>query len=120
MKIETIIIRNFRCFGHEPTELNLEAAVTALVGGNGSGKTAALTALSRLFGVTSGQRSVRRRDFHLPVDQQELQSGTSLSVKAVFSFPELDGLEDDAIEDAKDKRSSASSLLIGAYSLANE
>lgn len=74
--------------------------MTAFVGGNGSGKTAVFQALSRLFGVTPGQRTVRLRDFHLSPNQEELESGASLSIEVIFSFPELQGLEEDAIEGA--------------------
>ena len=36
------------------------------------------------------QRSVQRRDFHIPIDRQELQSGDSLFVEALLAFPELE------------------------------
>jgi len=84
MKIEKIRLQNFRCFGHEAVELNFEEELTTLVGGNGSGKTAVLQAVSRLFGTSSAQRSVQRRDFHISVERQELQSGDSLFVEAVL------------------------------------
>lgn len=71
-------------------ELNFEEELTILVGGNGSGKTAVLQAVSRLFGTSSAQRSVQRRDFHIPLGRQELQSGDSLFVEAVLAFPELE------------------------------
>jgi predicted ATPase len=100
MKIEKISIKNFRCFGPRGTVIRLESSVTAFVGGNGSGKTAAFQALSRLFGITPAQRAVRRQDFHLPADQQELQSGASLSVDVVFAFPELENVDEGAAEDA--------------------
>jgi putative ATP-dependent endonuclease of OLD family len=89
MKIEKITLRNFRCFGPQPTEILAQTAVTALVGGNGSGKTALLIALSRLFGVTTGQRSVRKTDFHLRPDEAGLLSGATLVIEVVISFPEL-------------------------------
>jgi len=100
MKIERVSIKNFRCFGPRGTKIKLESCVTAFVGGNGCGKTAVFQALSRLFGVTPSQRTVRRQDFHLAVDQQELQPGATLSIEVVFSFPELEGLDEGAAEDA--------------------
>ncbi|BCA79056.1 AAA family ATPase [Desulfuromonas sp. AOP6] len=100
MKIEKVLIKNFRCFGPRGTKIKLERCVTAFVGGNGSGKTTAFQALLRLFGVTPTQRNVRRQDFHLPADQQELQSGAILSIEVFFSFPEVEGLDEDAAEDA--------------------
>lgn len=100
MKIEKVSIKNFRCFGPRGTSIKLESGITAFVGSNGSGKTAVFQALSRLFGVTPTQRTVRRQDFHIPANQQELQSGATLSIEVIFSFPELEGLDNDAAEDA--------------------
>lgn len=97
MKIESVSLKGFRCFGPGGTTIAFEDGVTALVGGNGAGKTALLQALSRLFGVTPTQRTVCQRDFHLPPDQQELQSGANLSIDVVLSFPELAGMDDDAV-----------------------
>jgi hypothetical protein len=68
-------------------------------GGNGSGKTAIFQALSRLFGVTKNQRTIQVSDFHL-AEVEEIKPGATLSIDAVFCFPELDGLDDKAIEDA--------------------
>lgn len=100
MKIERLTLQGFRCFGREATTIDLEDSVTTLVGGNGAGKTAMLLALSRLFGVTSSQRRVRKIDFHLPLSQQELQSGADLSIDAILSFPELEGVDGDDVGDA--------------------
>ncbi len=97
MKIESVSLKGFRCFGPDGTTITFEDGVTALVGGNGAGKTALLKALSRLFGVTPAQRTVRQRDFHLPPDQQKLQSGANLSIDVVLSFPELAGMDDGAV-----------------------
>jgi putative ATP-dependent endonuclease of the OLD family len=97
MKIESVSLKGFRCFGPEETKTSFEDNVTALIGGNGAGKTALLQALSRLFGVTPAQRTIRQRDFHLSPDQQELQSGANLLIDVVLCFPELAGMEGDAI-----------------------
>lgn len=100
MKIESMSLRNFRCFGPKKTKIELEKDVTAFVGGNGSGKTAIFQALSRLFGITVGQRTVRFRDFHLPLGKARLETGDTLSIEVILSFPELEGMEEDAIDDA--------------------
>jgi predicted ATPase len=100
MKVEKVELKNFRCFGPRGTKIRLGSVITAFVGANGSGKTAAFQALSRLFGVTPAQRTVRRQDFHVPADQLELQSGATLSIEVVFSFPELEGLNEEDAEDA--------------------
>ena len=100
MMIESLSLKGFRCFGSEGTTVTLEEGVTALVGGNGAGKTSMFLALSRLFGVTSAQRTVRQSDFHLAPTQQEIQSGTNLSIDAILSFPELQGLNGQDVGDA--------------------
>lgn len=90
MRIETLRLRNFRCFGPDTAEMTFEPGLTTLIGSNGSGKTAAIAALSCLFGVTQGQRALSRRDFHVPPDEEELQTGASLALEVVFLFPEVD------------------------------
>ncbi len=89
MKIESVTIQGFRCFGPEPVAISLDAGVSVFVGANGAGKTAVFQALSRLFGVSPSQRAVRRRDFHIAADQEDLETGASLSIDVIFSFPEL-------------------------------
>jgi hypothetical protein len=56
--------------------------------------------LSGLFGVTAGQRFIRRQDFHVRQDQEELTSGATLFIECIFAFPELEELNEDEIEDA--------------------
>lgn len=90
MIIEHLRIENFRCFGPEPITLSLTDDVTALIGGNGAGKTAALVALSRLFGISRYQRTVLKSDFHRSVEDTELESETTLIIEALFAFPELE------------------------------
>lgn len=90
MRIESIKLTNFRCFGHDPAVVTLEDAVTTFVGNNGSGKTAIFAALSKLFGVTQHQRTLFKRDFHVPAAEPELASGTTLVIECVIGFPELD------------------------------
>lgn len=94
MKIEKIRLRNFRCFGDEVIELKFEESLTTLVGGNGSGKTAVLQAVSRLFGTSSAQRTIQRRDFHIAVDRQELRNGDQLFIEVILAFPELADQDD--------------------------
>lgn len=95
MKIETISIRNFRCFGPEWTEVSLQKQVTAFVGGNGSGKTTLFQALSRLFGVMRTDRTVTKKDFHIAQDEEELPDGRCLEIECMLGFPELDDDEDE-------------------------
>lgn len=98
MKIEQLTIRNFRCFGPEGVTLTLEEAVTAFVGNNGSGKTAIFAAIQKAFGTSSAQRTIRKSDFHVPKEDEELQSETLMVIDCLLGFPELE--EDDADTDA--------------------
>lgn len=65
MRIARICLSNFRCFGEASTTINLDN-LTVLIGTNGTGKTAILTALVRLFGSRNSDRAFDFSDFHLP------------------------------------------------------
>ncbi|WP_416761842.1 ATP-dependent nuclease [Roseateles sp. So40a] len=98
MYIEQVTLKNFRCFGPQGAALSLDAALTAFVGANGSGKTAVMQGLQRLFGMTSEQRRLRRRDFHVPADEKAVPLQRELSLEAILVFPELDtGTETTAV-----------------------
>lgn len=68
MRITTLRLCNFQSFGPEPTTIEL-AELTYVLGPNGSGKTAVLEALSRLFSPLAAQRKVKVEDFHVPLDR---------------------------------------------------
>jgi len=65
VRLEQVTIAGFRCFGPQPVRISLSGRITTLVGPNGSGKTALLHALGRLFATSRAQRTVVRSDFHL-------------------------------------------------------
>ena len=96
MYLEQITLTNFQCFGPDPHTITFDAQLTALLGVNASGKTAALEALLRLFSVVPDQREVRVEDFHVPHDETEAATARTLRVDAVFAFPELDADGGDA------------------------
>lgn len=91
MRIKRLKISNFRCFGDGPTTVDLDD-LTALIGLNGSGKTAVLLALAKLFGVRTSERTLERSDFHIPpaVDESDIEE-LSLWIEAILDFP---GLQD--------------------------
>ncbi|KUN90023.1 hypothetical protein AQJ66_02955 [Streptomyces bungoensis] len=91
MFIEKLVLENFKCFGPGRTSLRLDRGMTAFIGANGSGKTAACEALLRLFGISGQERSVRVDDFHVPVNETDLPASRELTIEAVLAFPELDG-----------------------------
>ncbi|MFS8182247.1 ATP-dependent nuclease [Pseudovibrio denitrificans] len=90
MQLDTLIIKNFQCFGPEGITLDMADPVTTLIGPNGAGKTAVFQALNRMFGLGGTARKVEKSDFHLPVDADDLTNECELQIEAVFSFPELE------------------------------
>ncbi|KAE9642606.1 MULTISPECIES: ATP-dependent nuclease [Pseudomonas] len=92
MKLQSIRLCNFQSFGNEPTVITFED-VTYLIGPNGSGKTAVLQALCRLFAFDPSLRRIKRSDFHVPADEDLVPEERSLWLEADFEFPEL--LEDE-------------------------
>lgn len=88
MKLQTIRLSNFQSFGEAPTEVALEE-ITYLIGPNGSGKTAALQALCRLFAFDPSLRRILRSDFHVPFNETAPPTERQLWIEADFLFPEL-------------------------------
>lgn len=98
MKLARLRLCNFWSFGADPTEVDFEA-LTFLLGPNGTGKTAVLQALARMFSFDPAQRRVRRSDFHVPIDEDpnEAPETRELWIEADFELPEL--AQDDASDD---------------------
>ncbi|MHC1562121.1 AAA family ATPase, partial [Actinomycetospora sp. C-140] len=84
MRLTHVRLKNFQCFGPEPTTLSF-TDLTFLLGPNASGKTACLQALSRMFCVTPSMRKVRSSDFHAPVLGEQARS---FYIEANFEFEE--------------------------------
>ena len=93
MKLQSIRLLNFQSYGDVPIELTLEN-ITYLIGPNGSGKTAALQALCRMFSFDPSLKRIQKSDFHVPHDENDEQIERKLWIETDFSFPEL--LEPDA------------------------
>lgn len=93
MKLQAIRLSNFQSFGEDPTEITLDD-ITYLIGPNGSGKTAALQALCRLFAFDPSLRRILRADFHVPSSEKETPDERHLWIEADFLFPELAEDED--------------------------
>lgn len=88
MRLTKIIIEGFRSFGEK--QAITFGDLTTFIGENSSGKTAALSAIGKIFGQRQADRQLTRSDFHLPVgkkpeDVEELQ----MSIEAIFEFDEL-------------------------------
>ncbi|MGQ4615176.1 AAA family ATPase [Nocardia sp. R7R-8] len=104
MFIESVTLDNFQCFGPGRTTIRFDDGLTAFVGPNGSGKTAACQALLRLFGITTHERTVRVDDFHVPANETVAPTTRQLTVEVVLAFPELDA-EDQSDDDNKSTNS---------------
>lgn len=89
MYLERVTLTNFQCFGPEPHTITFDQHLTALLGVNASGKTAACQALLRLFSVVAEQRQVRVDDFHVPDSESTPATIRTMRIDAVFAFPEL-------------------------------
>lgn len=90
MRIESVTLSSFRCFGPDPITVPISAEITAVVGPNAAGKTALLHALSKLFGVSHAQRTVQRSDFHLSMgDDPDGREAKDLFLDVLIGLPEL-------------------------------
>lgn len=97
MKLKRIRLSSFQSFGPEPTILLLDD-ISYLIGPNGSGKTAVLQALCRVFAFDPSLRRVLRSDFNVPHNEkaEELPDERELWIEVDFVFPELEDEDDSA------------------------
>ena len=65
LKLSKLKLYNYRCFGDEEQIIDIDN-ITAFIGNNSTGKTAALLALNCIFSNNSNDRILKRSDFHLP------------------------------------------------------
>lgn len=90
MRLESVTLSGFRCFGPDPIRVHLSAQITAVVGPNAAGKTALLQALAKLFGVSRAQRTIERSDFHLAADTDpDDRHPKNLLIDVLVALPEL-------------------------------
>ena len=90
MRIETVTLSGFRCFGPDPITVPISSEITAVIGPNAAGKTALLHALSKMFGVSRAQRTVQRSDFHLGLDDDpDDREPKELFIEVLIDLPEL-------------------------------
>jgi len=90
VRIESVTLSGFRCFGAVPITVPMSSKITAVVGPNAAGKTALLHALSKLFGVSRTQRTVQRSDFHLGAeDDPDDREPKDMFIDVLIGLPEL-------------------------------
>lgn len=95
MILKTIRLSNFQCFGSEPTEIHFDK-LTYLIGPNGSGKTAVLQALCKMFSIDPTIRRLKPSDFYVPHNEPEVPHERKLWVEAEFELPEALNASDDS------------------------
>lgn len=119
MYLESISLRNFRCYGDIPVKLTLKPGTNAFVGTNGAGKTAALEAFKRLFSPVASDRQLRRSDIHFGPGEDALGlEERELVIDAVFAFSDADGgatVFNDLFFSATDKALKVRLILEGRY-----
>jgi putative ATP-dependent endonuclease of OLD family len=107
MHIESISIRNFRCFGNEAAKASVNPGVMGLVGDNGAGKSAILEALKRLFSPIAAERRIQKADVHFGYaeDSQSINE-REVVIDVVFGFTNSNAIPhvfNDIFFNAKDK-----------------
>jgi len=89
MKLKKLKLYNFRCFGNQEQSIDIDD-ITAFIGSNSAGKTAALAALNCLFSENGADRVLKRSDFHLPKGKTpEEQDRQDMYIETVFEFESL-------------------------------
>jgi putative ATP-dependent endonuclease of OLD family len=90
VRITRLRLCNFQSFGPQATSVDLRS-LTYVLGPNGSGKTAVLVALTRLFSPHLSQRQLQPEDFHVPSgrDSTEIpKPNSTLWLEVDIEFPE--------------------------------
>ncbi|MFW6865873.1 ATP-dependent nuclease [Nocardioides sp. CPCC 206347] len=87
MKLCHMRLKNFQSFGPTPTDIEL-SRLTFVLGPNGSGKTAVLQALARLFSPVPSMRRVQPSDFHIPFGTAPEDVDNELWLEADIEFEE--------------------------------
>lgn len=88
MHLHQLTISGFRSFGEERTIVFDD--VTAFIGSNNTGKTAALAALAKLFSQRRSDRQIVLSDFHIPYElEEDVPTRRVIKIEAMFHFDEL-------------------------------
>lgn len=119
MYIESLTLRNFRCFGGDGTRISFRPGITAFVGDNGSGKTAALDALKRLFSPSPSERLLRRSDVYFGSTEDSQQvTDREVVIDVVFGISDQEDLPyvfKDIFFNSSDKSLKVRVMLEGQY-----
>jgi putative ATP-dependent endonuclease of the OLD family len=90
LRLESVTLSGFRCFGPDTISVSISTEITGVVGPNAAGKTALLQALAKLFGVRRTQRTIDRSDFHAAADADpDDRNPKNLLIDVLVALPEL-------------------------------
>lgn len=95
MYISKIIIKGFRAFDSKGVSIDLKNKLNAFIGLNSTGKTAALEALTKVFGITKAERDIVGQDFHIAHEEDVDSIGErllSIELKMNFNHTEKDSI----------------------------
>lgn len=91
MYLKKLYISGFKSISQEaPQTIVFDKNVTGFIGHNGTGKSATLEALNKLFSVDHTLRGIQRSDFHSTWQENE-DINKSLVIEATFSFSSDNG-----------------------------
>ncbi|WP_197475981.1 AAA family ATPase, partial [Oleiphilus sp. HI0043] len=91
MLLKTITISGYKSISCDyPQTIEFEPELTAFIGHNGTGKSAALEALNKLFSIDHSLRGISPSDFHV-ADDAEPNTQRDLSIEAIFTLTNADG-----------------------------
>lgn len=83
MNLQNIRLSNFQSFGPDPVSFAVPK-LCYLIGPNGSGKTAALQAICRLFAFDPALRRIKKSDFHVPHNEAEAPAERKLWIEWIL------------------------------------
>ncbi|ASY81925.1 hypothetical protein BJK05_18845 [Pectobacterium polaris] len=89
MFIKNLTISGFRSFSNDaPQTIDFDNDKTVLIGNNGTGKSAALDALNKLFCVDATMRLLKPSDFYSEPDEEKTKE-KELYIDIVFGFEKI-------------------------------
>ena len=91
MKLAKLRLSGLQCFAPSPSvEIDFQNLI-AFIGLHGVGKTAAIAALARMFGVDRRMHGLRPTDFFMAPIEERTETVLRLWIEADFIFSELEG-----------------------------
>ncbi|PNG71786.1 AAA family ATPase, partial [Vibrio vulnificus] len=91
MLLKKLIVSGYKSIStSHPQTIEFDPELTIFIGHNGTGKSAALEALNKLFSIDHSLRGILPSDFHLP-DNVDAATPRSLMIEAWFTLTNAEG-----------------------------